>query len=79
MGVTGNFDNEVVGALGKDGLGVKFVCHNGAWLVHYSTSIWLGADFAGRIHRPGWRESKPFIGCGDDEIYFAFGSKDPIF
>lgn len=47
MGVTGEFDKEIVGVLGKEGLGVRFLCHNGAWLVHYSDRI----EIWGRVLR----------------------------
>ena len=41
------FDKEIVGVLGKEGLGVRFLCHHGAWLVHCCDRI----EIWGRVLR----------------------------
>lgn len=32
VGVTGRIDDELVGILGRNGVGVRFICHNGAFM-----------------------------------------------
>lgn len=43
VGVTGRIDGELAGILGRDGIGVRFICHNGMFCCPFRT-----CDGAGR-------------------------------
>lgn len=68
VGVTGRIDGEVVGALGKEGLQVGFLCHNGVFDVQMRGRV--GAAFAKKkkqgegvgycLARSFWPHSSPF-------------------
>lgn len=47
-GVTGRIDEEIAAVLGKEGLGARFLCHNGKWLVH-CRALEFGGRFCGVI------------------------------
>ena len=60
--ITGRFDEEMMSVLGKEGVGVKFVCHNGRFgyrfycvlfpcsykFLNQRMGIWQTLEFVGR-------------------------------